>query len=731
MDLTLPSQWIIEAEPWQWLTIGTPGLLASWWLYGRRGSAIERKTTGGGIGIGSRVTLGVLRWVAFTVLSFLLLEPLLRETEIEKEGPVAIVLLDQSSSILGRNNPMKNVGQEENAEALGKWMKELDSELTSTGLETEWYGFDRDLYPLFLNDPDGFKWQGTQTNLSRSIADLNNRIENRNIAGLLIATDGLINRGGNPEYGISWPLAPIHTIGLGDTTRYEDRWIARVNHNQVAYLNNTFPVEAVVYSQGMEGQEGMVRIFKGAEEIGREEWVCDSKQDVHKVKFMLPASEIGTVRYSITASEGEMEFDTENNRRNFYVDILESRRIITCIAAAPHPDLGAISMALDALEAYECQTIYPDGKSTPVQILQALEASDVIIAHNLIGTTWQGRSWSSLIEANNASAWWLATTEQSYDALRAKNDLGVRLTGSPNLNQAFQSRINASYGLIDFDQKKLGSSLSSWPPMNGPFGSLSWTPAWTPLLYKQLGSLETQEAFWSTKKMSSGARYAMTIGEGLWNWRMRNYLRTNSHDTFNELIQRHLQYLASNDNRERFNIQSESRISSDMNIQFTAEAYDASWNMSRNAKIDVVLSNQNQEEFVKTLNYSDGRYILDFGKMPEGQYKWSATCAIDRENFLKSGKLVVEETQLESTSQPANHELLRRISSANGGKFIGDRTNTSPTAAAAALTSTGIPATIRHEQISLQNGLEWWPLLLFALLLLTIEWIVRRRNLGY
>jgi hypothetical protein len=168
-----------------------------------------------------------------------------------------------------------------------------------------------------------------------------------------------------------------------------------------------------------------------------------------------------------------------------------------------------------------------------------------------------------------------------------------------------------------------------------------------------------------------------------------------------------------------------------MNIQFTAEAYDASWNMSRNAKIDVVLSNQNQEEFVKSLNYSDERYVLDFGKMPEGQYQWSATCAIDRENFQKSGKLVIEDTQLERTSQPANHELLRRVSSANGGEFIGNRANTSPTTAAAALTGTGIPTTILHEQISLQDGVEWWPLLLFALLLLTIEWVVRRRNLGY
>jgi hypothetical protein len=42
MDLYLPSQWIIEAEPWQWLAIGTPGLLAAWWLYGRGGAQIEK-----------------------------------------------------------------------------------------------------------------------------------------------------------------------------------------------------------------------------------------------------------------------------------------------------------------------------------------------------------------------------------------------------------------------------------------------------------------------------------------------------------------------------------------------------------------------------------------------------------------------------------------------------------------------------------------------------------------
>ena len=75
MDLYLPSQWIIEAEPWQWLAIGTPGLLAAWWLYVRGGAQIEKKTTGGGLNVAGRLGLSLIRWSAITLLAFLLLEP--------------------------------------------------------------------------------------------------------------------------------------------------------------------------------------------------------------------------------------------------------------------------------------------------------------------------------------------------------------------------------------------------------------------------------------------------------------------------------------------------------------------------------------------------------------------------------------------------------------------------------------------------------------------------------
>jgi len=43
----------------------------------------------------------------------------------------------------------------------------------------------------------------------------------------------------------------------------------------------------------------------------------------------------------------------------------------------------------------------------------------------------------------------------------------------------------------------------------------------------------------------------------------------------------------------------------------------------------------------------------------------------------------------------------------------------------------GIPSVILHEQTTLQDAVDWWVWLILCLLLLSIEWVVRRRALGY
>ncbi len=376
-------------------------------------------------------------------------------------------------------------------------------------------------------------------------------------------------------------------------------------------------------------------------------------------------------------------------------------------------------------------TLYLNNGTDANDVLQALNESDVIIAHNLLGQTWQGKPWEEWLSSSEISAWWLATSQSAFNHLRNPNQLGVRMSRSSELSQNFRGRINPSYGIIDYDGEQLENALQSWPPMTGPMESMTWSQAWEPLLFKQLGSLNTQDAFWATRINASGVRTALTVGEGIWNWRMRNYLQHNEHGTFNQLIQRHVQFLAANDQRERFKIQTEPRLSSDLRIKFQAEAYDAGWTMSKNATVEVILVNESGGEFIKRMRFDGERYDVDFGRMPGGQYTWNATCAIDRENFTDSGIIVIEDQQIEQSSLPADHGLLTRIAEKNGGSFLGTWRTTSPEQASAQFAQAGIPATVLHEQISLQNGLEWIPILLMALLLLALEWVIRRRTIGY
>ena len=89
---------MIDAPAWQWaLVFGLP-ILAAWWMYGR-GSGTAKTATGGGMAFGGRIALALLRTTLLTTLAFLLLEPLIRNIHLDREEPMAILLIDESASI--------------------------------------------------------------------------------------------------------------------------------------------------------------------------------------------------------------------------------------------------------------------------------------------------------------------------------------------------------------------------------------------------------------------------------------------------------------------------------------------------------------------------------------------------------------------------------------------------------------------------------------------------------
>lgn len=720
LSIDIPRDWIIEAEPWQWAAVvGIAGAVALG-LYGWN-TGIAKRSTGQGLPAWGRMGLGFLRFCALLLLGFLLLEPLIRTVEFEEERPVAVVLVDESESVWAHADSNERSD-------LDAWTQAAFSELEELGLVVERYGFASELRPLAADS--GFRWDGAQTNLDAAVRTLAPRLENRNIAGLVIASDGLVNRGASPTYGVKWPNLPVWTVGLGDTTQVRDRWIDRINHNAVAYLGNAFPVHVFVESQGMDQRSGRIDIVHNGRTVATESWTTSGTSERMKFDFLLTAEATGMQQYQVRIVGDETEYDLDNNTRTVYIEVLESRRLIACIGEAAHPDIGAMRMALSSMESYEIEVFDVATIRNPNTVTEALNNADVVIAHNLLGKRWGGMEWTRLLAMNDLPVWWWAADEGSWSFLQRANDLGVELTNSGDLNQTHRARLNPGFSALEWPDG-LAESIREWPPMLGPFEQASWSPAWSPLLYRQFGDVETNDAFWGLRGSASGTKQVLTIGEGLWRWRMRSFALEQSHERFDAFIQRQVQFLAAKDARKRLNIQTEKRTGSDQRVVFAGQAYDAAWTALRDATIEVTLTDEAGLSFAQTMLPAASGFSADFGRMPAGTYEWKATTELDGVLFDTQGLIIVEDIQIERTHLAADHGVLKRISSATGGSFLGAWRSVSPEVLGEAIAEEGLPATVRHEQTELNDAIDWRLLLIAALALLTIEWVIRRRNLGY
>ena len=105
-----------------------------------------------------------------------------------------------------------------------------------------------------LKDSLSTKFDGKQTDISAAFKGLTDRFANQNIGALVLATDGIFNKGSSPQYIARNLKTNIYAVALGDTTPKRDLLIANVSYNKTAFLGNDFEVEALTEAYQSKGE---------------------------------------------------------------------------------------------------------------------------------------------------------------------------------------------------------------------------------------------------------------------------------------------------------------------------------------------------------------------------------------------------------------------------------------------------------------------------------------------
>jgi len=118
-------------------------------------------------------------------------------------------------------------------------------------------------------------------------------------------------------------------------------------------------------------------------------------------------------------------------------------------------------------------------------------------------------------------------------------------------------------------------------------------------------------------------RLGIVSGEGLWRWRLSDYALNNNHQAFSEIINKILQYLAVKENKSRFRIYNRNSFLENERIVFDAEVYNSSYELVNEPEIELIISDENGNQFPFVFNRSGQSYVLAFDILysPKGASK--------------------------------------------------------------------------------------------------------------
>ncbi|TXF90938.1 hypothetical protein FUA23_03820 [Neolewinella aurantiaca] len=653
--------------------------------------------------------MGFLRWLGYSLLAALLLSPLLRYLQTDRQEPVVVLAQDVSESVA--------------------------MEMDTTAYAAQWAALREDLSAKYqvvdytfgasVKPGGNLTFTDKRTNLDAVLTEISDVYGAQNLGAVVLATDGIYNEGTNPAYRNFQIKAPVYTVGLGDTTQRRDLLIRRVFHNKIAYLDDRFSIQIDVSARNAAATSTTLTVSRvgdsGSKALHTESINIDRNDFFTTREVVLDADKPGVQRYRISLSGIGDEVSTANNRRDIFVDVLDARQKILLLAAAPHPDLTAMRQALAAGKNNEVEVAYiKKFTGNPADY-------DLVVLHQLPATRNPANTVLDRLKAGKTPTLYILGETSPSRQVMAAQDL-LKYTGRAGTKgNDVSTRLVPGFNLFTLSDD-LKQALPKFPPLTAPFGEFTAGPGATTVLKQRIGRVDTEFPLIVVGE-SRGVRTGVIAGSGLWQWRLFDYLEYNSHEHFDELLSQLTQYLTVQEDKRRFRVSlPENLFDENEPVQLDAELYNSNYELVNDAEATVTITGPEGREYPFAFTRTSNAYSLNAGSLPVGNYRFRATADTGSEKLNFDGRFSVQAVEVERYALEADHGLLRRLSDRFGGELLfpadlpglPDRLETG-----------GTVKPVLFETVNTKSvvHLKWIFFLLLALF--GAEWFMRRYFGGY
>lgn len=653
-----------------------------------------------------KIALTALRILVITAIAWLLFAPLVKQITYTKEKPIVVLAQDNSLSV----SQIQPAGFDQK-----KYQKELQllTDELSSKYEVKTYSFS-DSVKTGLD----FSGQGKLSNASALVNQLNDELLNRNIGAVIIASDGIFNRGGNPLYELNKIKAPVYTIALGDTIPKRDVLIANVNYNNLVYLDNEFTLSIQVQAYESKGESTQLTVLENGKKVSEQMVGIGTNSFVKDVQVKLKANKIGIQKYTLAVSTVKNEITTKNNSQTIYVEVIDAKQKIVLVSAVPHPDLATLKQTIETNQHYEVTVALADEINTIDPSKYSLA-----ILYQLPANGNTAAALISKLQESKISLWYIIGAQSNISAF---NQLQKTLNfnrANGSLQEVFPYP-DANFTTFNVEATAL-KQLNNYDPLLVPFANVAINGSYTAVLNQRIGKINTQSPMLFFIE-DNGKKIGFLMGEGIWKWKLEEAKDEESYPLVNELIAKTVQYLSVKDDKRKFKVySSKSTYDENENVVLNAALYNEAYEPVNTPDVKVQLKDAEGKFFNYVFSKFGAAYRLDAGTLPQGSYIYTASTTLGDKKYTASGAFYINALIAEYQQTTANHQLLYTMAQQSNGKLVRPANLLS---IAAELEKSDQLKTISYEDRKYEEliSLKW----LFALIvcLLTTEWFLRKRN---
>lgn len=646
--------------------------------------------------------LFAFRAILVFFLALLLLGPIVRQINNLFEKPLYVILNDNSVSVRETTDSVK--------------LKEIQAELaTLTNALTE-QGYEVRTTDLDGNEGDVSSYNKQSSDIQGALRHVSDLFEGRNLAGVVLVSDGIFNSGISPLYA-NYNF-PVHTIGVGDTSQRKDLSIRNVAYNKIAYQGNQFPVRVEVMARGFERRNVTVTISHKGNVLDKKVLSSGAGSPV-TFDFQVTAHENGIQKIDIQIQPEPEEFNTRNNKASVFIEVVEGKKKILMVANAPHPDIKALRYVITKNENYEFFLHIPGVAEQPASVLRP-EQTDLAIFYQAPDTRGKTRELFQQF-AKSKTSLFLLVGQQSDLVTIARQNMPLKFEAMPRDFDEVTPTLNTGFSSFTLSTEAY-SEIVNYPPVSVHFGRIQIPLSATPVLFQRVGNVSTDKPMLAVDAREA-RKVAIMLGEGFWRWRLNEFDRNDNAAAFDELFGKLIQFLSTTEDKNKFRSYPVKQEFPDTEpVIFESQVYNDIFEPVYGNSVEIELTDEGGKKTQYTYVTSPGNARYQIGGLRQGVYKYTSRTNINGTPETTRGQFAVVEQLAELQNLTADFDLLRELSANTGGEFI---KATSLDALPSRLATAEATSIIRTEETydSLIN-LKWifWALLT----LVAAEWFLRK-----